>query len=248
MGDQILLKPKGSIDLGNNACRYCKQGEHVRRHGFGRGGHQRYYCTACRRTFQLNYHYRAHEPGMKEQIVEMALNGSGVRGTVRVLKVGINTVIRTFKKLNPIQLTQDLDTLEDAQLICELDEMWSYVGNKDEQVWLWLVVDSKRRKPIAHFFGPRTDASCRQLLEIIEPLHVAMFTSDDWGSYKRCIAPEQHLTGKIFTQRVERQNLTLRTRIKRLHRKTPCFSRSREIHEKVIGTFLEREFYNALEA
>ncbi len=34
---------------------------------------------------------------MKEQIVEMALNGSGVRGTVRVLKVGINTVIRTLK-------------------------------------------------------------------------------------------------------------------------------------------------------
>ena len=39
---------------------------------------------------------------MKEQIVEMAINGSGVRNTTRVLKVGINTVIRTLKKsLNP---------------------------------------------------------------------------------------------------------------------------------------------------
>ena len=35
---------------------------------------------------------------MKKKIVEMALNGSGVRDTVRVLGVGINTVIRELKK------------------------------------------------------------------------------------------------------------------------------------------------------
>ncbi|EMQ2087892.1 IS1 family transposase, partial [Salmonella enterica subsp. enterica] len=34
---------------------------------------------------------------VKETIVDMALNGSGVRDTVRTLKVGINTVIRTLK-------------------------------------------------------------------------------------------------------------------------------------------------------
>ncbi|AHA68780.1 Transposase [Shigella dysenteriae 1617] len=51
---------------------------------------------------------------------------------------------------------------------------------------------------------------------------------------------DKHLTGKIFTQRIERNNLTLRTRIKRLARKTICFSRSVEIHEKVIGTFIEK--------
>ncbi|CDW88504.1 UNKNOWN [Stylonychia lemnae] len=31
--------------------------------------------------------------------IEMAINGSGVRDTVRVLKVGINTVIRSLKKV-----------------------------------------------------------------------------------------------------------------------------------------------------
>ncbi|MBE8082533.1 MULTISPECIES: IS1 family transposase, partial [Enterobacteriaceae] len=51
---------------------------------------------------------------------------------------------------------------------------------------------------------------------------------------------EKHLTGKIFTQRIERNNLTLRTRIKRLARKTLCFSRSIELHEKVIGAFMEK--------
>ncbi|ARF52186.1 transposase (plasmid) [Pantoea stewartii subsp. stewartii DC283] len=51
------------------------------------------------------------------------------------------------------------------------------------------------------------------------------------------------LTGKIFTQRIERNNLTLRTRIKRLTRRTICFSRSVELHEKVIGAFIEKYMF-----
>ncbi|EMW44568.1 putative transposase [Escherichia coli 2731150] len=35
---------------------------------------------------------------------------------------------------------------------------------------------------------------------------------------------EKHLTGKIFTQRIEHNNLTFRICIKRLARKTICFS------------------------
>ncbi len=70
-----------------------------------------------------------------------------------------------------------------------------------------------------------------------------MITSDDWGSYAREVPKERHLTGKIVTQRIERNNLTLRTRIKRLARKTICFSRSIEVHEKVIGSFIERYMF-----
>ncbi len=54
---------------------------------------------------------------------------------------------------------------------------------------------------------------------------------------------EEHLTGKTFTQRLERNNLTHRTRIKRLNRKTTGYSKSEEMHDKVIGTFIERENY-----
>ncbi|MDE9467257.1 IS1 family transposase, partial [Xenorhabdus bovienii] len=50
-------------------------------------------------------------------------------------------------------------------------------------------------------------------------------------------------TGKTFTQRIERTNLTHRTRIKRLNRKTLGYSKSAEMHDKVIGTFIEREHY-----
>ena len=59
-----------------------------------------------------------------------------------------------------------------------------------------------------------------------------MLTTDEWGSYARELPKEKHLTGKIFTQHIERNNLTLRTRIKRLARRTICFSRSVELHKK----------------
>jgi len=47
-----------------------------------------------------------------------------------------------------------------------------------------------------------------------------MVTSDSWGSYVREVPKKKHLTGKIFTQRIERNNLTFRARLKRLARPT----------------------------
>ncbi len=46
----------------------------------------------------LKYRYKAYEPGVKEKIVEMAINGSGVRDTGRVLGISKTTVINTLKK------------------------------------------------------------------------------------------------------------------------------------------------------
>ncbi|EFG4207902.1 IS1 family transposase, partial [Escherichia coli] len=93
---------------------------------------------------------------------------------------------------------------------------------------------------LAYTFGPRTDETCRELLALLTPFNIGMLTTDEWGNYTRALPKEKHLTGKIFTQRIERNNLTLRTRIKWLARKTLCFSRSVELHEKVIGAFIEK--------
>ncbi|CDH04905.1 Insertion element iso-IS1N protein insA [Xenorhabdus bovienii str. oregonense] len=82
-------------------CRYCHKAEEVKGHGKGSSGHPRYHCCACRKTFQLNYTYQACKPGVKEQITDMAINNGGIRDTARVLNVGINTVLRTLKNLNP---------------------------------------------------------------------------------------------------------------------------------------------------
>ena len=46
----------------------------------------------------LNYRYRACQAGIKEQAVDMAINGSGIGDTARVLNINKNTIIRALKK------------------------------------------------------------------------------------------------------------------------------------------------------
>jgi insertion element IS1 protein InsB len=60
------------------------------------------------------------------------------------------------------------------------------------------------------------------------------------GVYERQLEPEKHEVGKQNTQRIERKDLTLRTRIKRLARETTCFSRSIVMHDIVIGLFINQ--------
>lgn len=128
-------------------------------------------------------------------------------------------------------------------LICELDEQSSFVGSKARQHWSWYAYNTKNSGVLAYTFGPRTDETCRELLALLKPFNIGMITSDDWGSYGGEVPKDRHLTGKIFTQRIERNNLTLRTDIKRLALKTICSSRSVEIHEKVIGAFIEKHTF-----
>lgn len=51
----------------------------------------------CSQTFQLDYAYRAYQLGIKEQIVDLAMNNAGIRSTARALHISINAVARTLK-------------------------------------------------------------------------------------------------------------------------------------------------------
>ena len=84
-------------------CSHC-QGTDIVRHGNTCQGKQRYRCREGRegrgRTFILDYSYAGQSPEIKEQIVEMAMNASGIRDTARVLHVSTNTVMTELKKRN----------------------------------------------------------------------------------------------------------------------------------------------------
>jgi insertion element IS1 protein InsB len=58
----------------------------------------RWQTETCRHTFMRAYAYPGRTPYVKRQIVAMALNGSGVRDTARVLQVSPSTVIGEVKK------------------------------------------------------------------------------------------------------------------------------------------------------
>jgi transposase-like protein len=81
-------------------CPYC-QGTDIVRHGTTSEGKQRYRCRACPdrgRTFLLDYAYAGQSPAVKQQIVEMAMNASGIRDTARVLHISPTTVLKELKK------------------------------------------------------------------------------------------------------------------------------------------------------
>jgi transposase-like protein len=81
-------------------CPYCR-GTDIVRHGTTPEGKQRYRCRACPdrgRTFLLEYAYAGQSPAAKRQIIEMAMNASGIRDTARVLHVSPTTVLKELKK------------------------------------------------------------------------------------------------------------------------------------------------------
>jgi insertion element IS1 protein InsB len=122
----------------------------------------------------------------------------------------------------------------------EVDEMWSFVGKKQGQRWLWHAIDHWSGTVLAYIFGRRKDGVFLQLKALLEPLGIRRFHTDDWGTYKRHLGPAVHHPGKRNTRQIERKHLTLRTRMKRLARKTICFSKSIQMHDIVIGLFVNR--------
>ena len=122
----------------------------------------------------------------------------------------------------------------------EVDEMWSFVGKKQDQRWLWHAIDHWTGEVLASVFGRRTDEVFLQLKALLEPYGIRRFHTDYWGAYTRHLEPDVHHPGKRNTQRIERKHLTLRMRIKRLARKTICFSKSIQMHDIVIGLFVNR--------
>ena len=230
-------------------CKHCNSTEVVR---YGtQSGHARFRCKQCKRIFKTEYVYRAYEPGVKEQLVEMAMNGSGIRDTARVLGIGKGTVISTLKKqsaevvaVNPHvgvrEIAVEIRHLFDSPRDVEADEQWSYVGNKDNQRWLWYAIDAATGCVLSFVFGRRKDEVCEQLISNLKVFNILTYYTDDWGSYSKFIPEGKHVIGKQHTQKIENKNLSLRTRIKRLARKTICFSKSEALHDAVIGLFINR--------
>ena len=122
----------------------------------------------------------------------------------------------------------------------EADEMWSFVKRKNNQRWLWHAIDHHSGKVLAYVFGRRQDEAFLKLKALLEPFGITKYYTDYWGAYTRHLDPDEHQAGKRNTQKIERKHLTLRARIKRLARKTICFSKSVQMHDIVIGLFVNR--------
>lgn len=118
-----------------------------------------------------------------------------------------------------------------------MDEMWSDEESKKNQRWLWHAIDHATRDILPYGLGDRLDVVFFKLKALRAPFGITRFVTDDWGACERHLAAEQHVVGKRNTQDIEHNHLTLRTRIKRLARKTICLSKLSKLPSRLIYSF-----------
>jgi insertion element IS1 protein InsB len=133
-------------------------------------------------------------------------------------------------------------------LILECDELWSYVGKKQHQKWIWLALNRDTREIVGMAVGARTKATARKLWASLPAVyrHCAICYTDFWQAYAAILPSKRHrAVGKEsgHTSHIERFNNTLRQRCSRLVRKTLSFSKKLTNHIGALWYFVHD--YNA---
>ncbi len=147
----------------------------------------------------------------------------------------------SLKKLRPQSVTSRIQPGSDVIVCAEMDEQWGYVGAKSRQRWLFYAYDRLRKTVVAHVFGERTMATLGRLMSLLSPFDVVIWMTDGWPLYESRLKGKLHVISKRYTQRIERHNLNLRQHLARLGRKSLSFSKSVELHDKVIGHYWVRQ-------
>ena len=70
-----------------------------------------------------------------------------------------------LRTLHPDDIRVDIERAGEA----EMDEMWSFVGKKKDQRWLWHAIDHHTGAVLAYVFGRRKDEVFLQLKALLEP-------------------------------------------------------------------------------
>ena len=121
--------------------------------------------------------------------------------------------------------------------------MWSFVGHKGQQVWIWLAIDLVTREIVGVALGDRSRDMAWELWESLPGVYrqCAVCYTDYWEAYRGVIAGKRHRpegkeSGK--TNHIERFNGTLRQRVSRLVRKTLSFSKKMENHIGAVWYYI----------
>jgi insertion element IS1 protein InsB len=118
----------------------------------------------------------------------------------------------------------------------EVDELWTYIGQKENEHWVAYALNQS--KDVVDFVvGKRTLATLRQLTDRLLGSGVKKIRTDRLTHYQRLIPKERHHRSAYGINHIERKNLTLRTHLKRLSRRTICFNRKLEMLENCLKIY-----------
>lgn len=211
-------------------CPYCLCAKVVG-NGKKRSGAQNYLCKGCGKQFQKDYVYWGCDKRVKDKVLPMLLRGSGVRDTAAVLGISINCVLRTLVAASK---TVAIKARQSRYHKVQIDELWSYVSRKGKKVWLLYAYCADSGEILGFTLGKRNIKTVNNLMLKLKGLEVDFYLTDDWDAFSSVLPYYQHLIGKRFTCTIEGINTWFRTRLRRLNRRTVCFSKKVYNHYAMI--------------
>lgn len=209
-------------------CKYCK-GKCIKK-GF-QSGIQKYCCKVCKRYFQETYSYKRCTKEDEKMIVVLNNEGVGICGIARITGISKANVINKIKSIaSKIKLPA---IIEDQQEY-EMDELVTYIKNKKDAYYIIIAINKVSKQVIDFTIGKRTKENINKVLERIKKLNPKRIFTDKLNIYAALIEKSIHCTTLYTINHIERFNLTLRTHLKRLTRKTICFSKSKIMLERCL--------------
>lgn len=201
-------------------CKYCENA--CVKNGFHTNGKQRFKCKCYRKRQLANYKYNAYNQGISHDIISLTKEGLGVRSLSRHLQISPTTVVRRTLE---IALTIKKPMISLAKKY-EVDELCTFIERKSRQIWICYAIERITKQIVDFRIGSRSNKTLNgviQTLILSQPKHIY---TDGLRNYKTLIPKEIHKTTRFGTNHIERMNLNLRTHLKRLNRRTICFSKS----------------------
>lgn len=104
----------------------------------------------------------------------------------------------------------------------EVDELCTYCGNRTRRVWVAYALERSSRRVVALGVGPRTKRVLGVIITTLLNGGARRITTDGLELYRSLVPRGLHRVKRFGINRIERHNLVLRTRLKRLARRTLC--------------------------
>lgn len=200
-------------------CRYCN--ENCIRHG-SFSGKQWYRYNGCKRTFIKCYTYNACKYGTDTWITNHVKEGSGIRSIARLLEISVTTVLSRILSIAK-NIRKPLLALGKMY---EVDEMRTFYKSKTRLLWIVIALRSDTKQVADFAVGTRTFKTLQRVIDTIVLSGAEKVYTDKLHLYKYIIPTNIHNCKRYGTNHIERKNLSLRTHLKRLNRRTICYSKS----------------------
>lgn len=81
----------------------------------------------------------------------------------------------------------------------EVDEMWSFVGNKQHPVWIAYALDHQTREMVSFNIGRRSSEMLEPIITTHNNSSAQRIYTDKFSGYRKLIAPTIHTCSKIGT-------------------------------------------------